>query len=140
MDKRLLADTIYSAKEIVVGTEQHSIISNNFWMWTAIFELIIIIYLLFFRRSKKPNSTKEQFKTDAKQRDIDFGNIITSSFHAKHLYDELKVKCHPDRFPNDNEKNKIALELFQEISKNKTNYKKLIELKELAKQKLNINF
>lgn len=72
--------------------------------------------------------------------EIDFGNIIKSSFHTQPLYDELKVKCHPDRFPNDETKNKTADALFQEITKNKTNYKKLVELKERAKLELNINF
>jgi hypothetical protein len=52
----------------------------------------------------------------------------------------LKVKCHPDRFATDAEKNVIAENIFQEITKNKTNVKRLIELKEEAKQKLNINF
>ena len=56
------------------------------------------------------------------------------------LYDELKVKCHPDRFPTDKEKNTIAENIFQEISKNKNNVKRLLELKEEASQKLNINF
>jgi hypothetical protein len=107
-------------------------------MGIAIFELLVIIYLIFSR--KKSESARLQFRREAKEGDIDFGNIINSSFHVKPLYEDLKVKCHPDRFPNDVEKNQIALELFQEISKNKTNYKKLIELKELAKQKLNINF
>ena len=56
------------------------------------------------------------------------------------MYDELKVKCHPDLFSTDKEKNLIAENLFQEITKNQTNAKRLIELKEEAKQKLDINF
>ncbi|MBN1182368.1 MAG: hypothetical protein JXB49_08790 [Bacteroidales bacterium] len=111
---------------------------HNIWMWIAIIELVLILYLLLFQ--KKPESTRAKFKREAKGEVIDFENIINSSFHVKPLYDELKVKCHPDRFIKDSEKNQVAIELSQEISKNKTNYKKLIELKELAKQKLNINF
>lgn len=79
-------------------------------------------------------------KEKSLKEDVDFRNIITSSFHTQPLYNELKVKCHPDRFPNDEIKKKIANALFQEISKNKTNYKKLVELKERAKQELYINF
>ncbi len=66
--------------------------------------------------------------------------MINSSFNSQQLYDELKKKCHPDRFPNDNDKNSIAINLFQEISENKNNSKRLLELKEIAEQKLQIKF
>ena len=138
MDGIMLTDTINTANEILIKSNTDKISSVNYWMWIAIIELAIIVFIILFR--KKTEHWKTQYKREAKEEDIDFGNIIKSSFHVKQLYDELKVKCHPDRFPNNNEKNQIALELFQEISKNKTNYKKLIELKELAIQKLNINF
>lgn len=134
----VLTDTIKVANQILSDTDKTTFSSTNYWMWIAIIELVLIIYMLFFRN--KTESPTIKFKREAKEGDIDFGNIINSSFHVKPLYDELKVKCHPDRFSTDIEKNKVALELFQEITKNKTNYKKLTELKELAKQKLNINF
>ncbi len=89
---------------------------------------------------KSKVTAKQQFKSESLKQDIDFNNIINSSFNSIKLYDELKVKCHPDRFPTDREKNIIAENLFQEISKNKTNVKRLLELKEEAIQKLNINF
>ena len=138
MNGKMLADTIKTANEILIKSNSDKISSVNYWMWIAIIELAIIVFIILFR--KKTGNWKTQYIREAKEEDTDFGNIIKSSFHVKQLYDELKVKCHPDRFPNNNEKNQIALELFQEISKNKTNYKKLIELKELAIQKLNINF
>jgi len=139
MNDTLINDTL----NISAGQIPDSIgfTTPNYWLWIAVIELLIIIYLLFFTRKKTHAlSEKERFKKDAKDGDVDFGNIINSSFHVKPLYDELKIKCHPDRFPNDENKNKIALDIFQEISKNKTNYKKLIELKEKAKNELNINF
>ena len=89
---------------------------------------------------KSKVTAKQQFKSESLKQDIDFNNIINSSFNSIKLYDELKVKCHPDRFPTDKEKNMLAENLFQEISKNKTNVKRLLELKEEAIQKLNINF
>jgi len=140
MNEKVINDTIQAGSEIISNKE--AIIDNsiNIWLWIAIIEFLIIIYLLFFKKNKRILSTKEKFKKESKDGDIDFGNIIKSSFHVKPLYNELVVKCHPDKFPIDSEKNKIALELFQEISKNKTDYKKLIELKEIAKVKLNINF
>ena len=66
--------------------------------------------------------------------------MINSSFNSQQLYDELKKKCHPDRFPNDNDKNSIAIKLFQEISENKNNSKRLSEIKEVAEKKLQIKF
>lgn len=140
MNKKLINDTIQSGSDIISNTESAADNSINIWVWVAIIELLIIIYLLFFKKKERTLSAKEKFKKESKDGEIDFGNIINSSFHVKPLYDELKIKCHPDKFPVDSEKNKIALELFQEIAKNRTNYKKLIELKETAKVKLNINF
>lgn len=39
--------------------------------------------------------------------------------------------CHPDKFVNTS-KEKIAEEIFQEISKNKRNYEELVMLKDSA--------
>jgi len=66
---------------------------------------------------------------------IDFDNVMVSAFHAKPLYDELKVIFHPDRFINE-EKNAMATEIFQSITENKENYKILLELKERAYKEL----
>jgi len=138
MNVNLLTDSINATDQVISKSIIEKVSSHNYWMWIAVLELIIIGYLIVIR--KKSDTVKFQFKKDTQKEEIDFGNIITSSFHVKPLYDELKVKCHPDRFPNDKDKNAIALDLFQEITKNKTNYKKLMELKGLAKEKLNINF
>lgn len=114
--------------------------SINLWMWIAVAEFLIIIYLIINDRLNSKNKEKLRFKNESLGKDIDFDNIINSSFNSTKLYDELKVKCHPDRFPIDDEKNIIADEIFQEITKNKTNIKRLIELKEEAEKKLDINF
>lgn len=134
----LLTDTLIVTQNSLLKFNATKTHTHNYWLWISIIEFLIIVYFIFFRNN--PKSKVEQFINVTKEDEIDFGNIINSSFNVKPLYDELKVKCHPDRFPNDTEKNKIAMELSQEISKNKTNYKKLMELKELAKEKLNINF
>ena len=113
---------------------------TNWWMWLAIAEFGIIAFLILKEQLKPKDTAKQRFKNESLKQDIDFGNIINSSFNSIQLYDELKVKCHPDRFPTDKEKNTIAENIFQEISKNKNNVKRLLELKEEATQKLNINF
>jgi len=69
---------------------------------------------------------------------IDLGNIMKSAFHAKPLYDELKVKYHPDRFYDEKMKAK-ADKLFQQITESKGNHEILLQLKEQAERELSIN-
>ncbi len=92
--------------------------------------------------SSRKKFKKSKFKRDkviALKEDIDFSNIINSSFNSKVLYDELIRKCHPDKFVENEEKNKMAVLISQEITKNKNDVKRLLELKELAIKQLNIN-
>ncbi len=69
--------------------------------------------------------------------DVDFSNVIDSSFQAKPLYDSLKIKCHPDRFLDEQEK-LVATEIFSLLVKYQYDYKVLLELRERAIQNLNI--
>ncbi len=112
----------------------------NWWMWLAIAEFGLIVFLLYKRKKNQQARIIHKIKEESLNEEIDFNNIINSSFHSLSLYNELKVKCHPDRFPNDEEKNLLAQSLFQEITKNKTNLKRLRELKIEAQENLNIKF
>ena len=110
----------------------------NIWMIVAIVELVIIIVLLL---SRKPTNNRQ---SDIKKKvlaegDIDFSNLVNSSFNAEGLYKDILVKCHPDRFAPDTEKMAIANELSAKVTKNKHDIKRLNKLKEEAKMKLNIN-
>lgn len=69
---------------------------------------------------------------------IDFDNIVSSAFHAKELYDELKTICHPDRF-HDSETISKATELFQAVTENKGNYEILLKLKKRIYNELSIS-
>ncbi len=124
--------------DTVSATAQHAS-STNWWMWVAILELVIIVVLLFVRNGNTKFEDKEKLK-DKSKGPVDFTNIVNSGFKAQKLYDELKIKCHPDRFPSDPEKNRMANDIFQEISKNKNNLKRLEELKAEATEKLGITF
>ena len=139
MNYTLIQDSLKAA-EIIVAKTTESNDSSNLWMWVAIGEFLIIIGLILANRFKRKPNAKQQFKNESLAQEVDFNNIINSSFHSNELYDILKVKCHPDRFPTDPELNEIAEKLFQEITKSKTNVKRLQELKVEAQQKLNINF
>lgn len=141
MNDTIIKDTFQVAKETInksITSESNEQI--NWWLWIAFIEFLVIILLVLKQRIKPKESIKQKFKKQSLGQEIDFNNIINSSFNSKQLYDELKVKCHPDLFPTDKEKNIIAENIFQEITKNQNNAKRLIELKEEAKQKLNINF
>jgi len=136
MNDSLTQSSIKVAKQAIIKTPDQI----NWWMWLALAELGIIAFLIIKEQLKPKDTAKQRFKEESLKQEIDFSNIINSSFNSIQLYDELKVKCHPDRFPTDMEKNSIAENIFQEISKNKNNVKRLLELKEEAIQKLNINF
>lgn len=115
----------------------------SMWFWIALVELIIIAYLIF-KPNKKDSElafgdlSKKKIR-GSKKSEIDMSNLMNSINSSKTLYKELSRSCHPDRFVN-TDKQLIAQEIFQEISKNERDFNKLTELKEKATQKLNIKF
>ena len=130
----VLTDTLQGvAGAVTTGNFQES----DVWFYIAMVEFVIIFFLLLFafRTRVEKQKLRESIKSD-----VDFQNIINSSFHATEIYNELKVKCHPDRFIGDVEKNATANRIFQEVTKNKMNYKRLQELKKEAEESLGINF
>lgn len=132
-----------SLKVVEKAIKENNIVPNeniDWWFWIAIAQFIVIVFLILALSLKRNQSLKRKLKKESLDNTIDFDNIINSSFNSTDIYNELKLKCHPDRFPNDIEKNTIAENLFQEITKNKNNIKQLLELKEKAKHELNINF
>ena len=139
MNDSLLQDSVKVAEKAITNATENEI-TTNYWMWLAIGEFAIIIVLILTRRLKKQPNAKQRFKEESLAQEVDFNNIISSSFHSTELYDKLKVKCHPDRFPTDPELNKIADGIFQELTKNRTNLKRLEELQKEAEVKLKINF
>lgn len=140
MNSNILQDSLKVVEQATKENNIEPIESINWWFWIAMVQFIIIVFLIIKLSSKRNQSLKQKLKKESLDNSIDFDNIINSSFNSNEVYNELKVKCHPDRFPNDDVKNTIAENLFQEITKNQNNVKRLIELKEEAKQKLNIKF
>lgn len=128
-------DTECQAKDIV---SQHD---NHLWMWIALFEalcIIVLLFILFISRNQHIQAQR-RFKNEAKKGDVDFNNIIASSFHAGDLYNQLKKVCHPDRFSSNSELMTKANDLFQQITQNKHDLKKLQKLKAEAVKELHIN-
>jgi preprotein translocase subunit SecF len=117
--------------------------NTSIWFWIVVIELVFITYLLF-KLWKKNSKLKFNDATNAevhnaKKSDIDMDNLMNSINGSKDLYKELSRACHPDRFIN-TDKQKMAEDLFQEISKNRRDYEKLNALKQIAITNLNINF
>lgn len=114
--------------------------SSNWLIYLLIGVIIVLLLILFFIISniKMKHSKEYQAKQRILREDqIDWNNTMYV-FKAQELYNQLKVVCHPDRF-TDPQLNSVATDLFQRITKNKTNYKELQKLKEEAKQMLSVN-
>ena len=114
--------------------------SSNWLIYLLIGVIIVLLLILFFIISNMKMKHSKEYQ--AKQRilredQIDWNNTMYV-FKAQELYNQLKVVCPPDRF-TDPQLNSVATDLFQRITKNKTNYKELQKLKEEAIDKLNIN-
>ena len=62
-----------------------------------------------------------------KESNPEMKNVINSMFLCTPLYDKLKVKCHPDRYIDENQKT-VAENLFQELQKHRYNYERLLEI------------
>ena len=133
----VLTDTLQGvAGAVTTGNFQES----DVWFYIAMVEFVIIFFLLLFAFRRGTTRVEKQKLRESIKSDVDFQNIINSSFHATEIYNELKVKCLPDRFIGDVEKNATANRIFQEVTKNKMNYKRLQELKKEAEESLGINF
>ena len=116
--------------------------SFNMWILVAVVEFVVIVVLLARMRGGS-HSLDEKMATKKRvmaEGDIDMGNIVNSAFNAQKLCKELLVKCHPDRFPDDEAMREVADDLSKRITKNKHDLKALQSLKEEAMEKLNINF
>lgn len=115
-----------------------------FYRWIVFAESIIIIGLLAYIRIGRLNptsdiKTKKQKIKDLQKTSIDMKNIMDDITKSKALYKILSSKCHPDRFTDESIKLKADV-LFQEISLNRNNYLKLLELQKEASINLNIHF
>ena len=137
----IVTDTLPQAVSVVKNEESAF---SYIWLWILLGLLFFSIVTLIIRKktSRKMSMPDrdlllKQVKNDSP---VDFANIMNSAFLSSDLYDILKVKCHPDRFINSPEKLAIANDLFQRITQNKANYKILLQLKQEAKDKLNITF
>jgi hypothetical protein len=132
--------TIVKKKNVPI--DQITII-QSIWFWIALIECIIIIFLIYKLKSKNKVNELTDIETQhlrkSKNSKIDMDILMDSIHNSRDLYKELSKKCHPDRFIND-PKQKIAEEIFQEITKNERNHRELNLLKLRAINELNLTF
>lgn len=137
--KQILLQIITDSTKVIM-TKSKSGFSQNYWFWIAAAELGVILFLATKLVKKKEvvfDTKTEDLLNSSKSTNIDMTNLMDSINKSRDLYKLLSSKCHPDRFL-DAEKNKLADDLFQEITKSQRNYARLLELKETAINKLNI--
>jgi hypothetical protein len=124
------------------------IIPHTKWFWLTIIEFgVIVILLNKFAKQRRINKIND-FGFERKGVDnveivetvetVDMDNLMDNIYKSKSLFNELKKKCHPDRFVNQ-DCHSISEKLFQEVMENEKNYGKLKALKEKAVRDLNIS-
>ena len=109
--------------------------------WTVIsaLEFAVILLLIFMAlRRREPTPRMAAMKKNIISEKVDFGNILHSAFHAEELYDQLKVKCHPDRFIGDERKNAAALGIFEKLGQYRHDIKALERIRQRAEDELDV--
>jgi len=119
------------------------IIPHTKWFWLSIIEFGVIVLLLNKlakkRRISKINDLGFEDEAGNSVDNINMDSLMDNIYKSKSLFKELKRKCHPDRFVNQ-DCHSISEKLFQEIMENEKNYEKLKNLKDRAKSELNVTF
>lgn len=144
--KQILLQIMKDSSKLVPANSKSLI--TDYWFWIATAEFVLILLLANKVRKKKieiipeqeiENISLTQEKTfqNSKEADIDMNNLMDSIHKSRDLYKKLSTKCHPDLF-TDKDLNKKADIIFQDISRHQRNYKKLLQLKEVAQTQLNI--
>lgn len=113
-------------------------ILNVKWQILSISEFVIILFLFWKRKIKKEETQESIELKKYKKSKMDMSYLMKDLHLSKSLYKELSRKYHPDKFIGSPSMER-AQEIFQTIQQNKTNYKKLNEIKESAELELKFN-
>lgn len=132
-------DSINVSKLIIADADVNNATTTHNWWLYLVFLLIVISVIVGLLSYFKSDRYKKKKKIMNSEEKVDFNNVMTNAFLSKQLYDELKGKCHPDKFATDPVKSEKATEIMALIVKNKHNYKELCNLREKAREELAIN-
>jgi hypothetical protein len=99
--------------------------------------IVMLIGYLIYKKIKKNKLRKRVLADGTDDYAATAKNIALSISQSKVLYKKLITKVHPDRFPNDLEKQKRAEEISAMLTEAKRNYSKLVEIEEVIEKELN---
>ena len=140
-------DTNKTIVESDVNTDEENIDSERFsvykiLMYLGIVSIMIFLYVRYKKKSEIYSVTEDQLKTDTKNSETNWNNFFTKVSQqpdANQLYNKLIRLSHPDRFPNNDKKIRIANEITSLLGENKLNLGKLQELElRINKELLNV--
>lgn len=131
-----VADTVQHMANATGNANPPDAHSWIYWVGGALILGIIALAAALKRRTPQQEALKQKLKSGT----VDFDGLMNSAFHSQELYDELKKKCHPDRFSTNPQLVQKATEIFALITKNKYNYQALAKLKERAEKELHVKF
>ena len=130
-------DSLHLDVNVVETPTTNSAVENEILIVVAIFVIFTLIlgFYIYLKRKKKKIIRLRVLN----EGEVDFDNIVNSSFKAKALYDKLKKVCHPDKFAKNEVLNAKATEIFSLLVKYKYNYAELLKLKNKVVNELNVN-
>jgi len=100
---------------------------------------MMLLYIRYKKKSEIYSVTSDQLKTDTKNSEAIWESVfkkIGQQPDAHKLYKELKILSHPDKFPNDDKKIRIANEISSLLGEKMSDLEKLQELRERINQEL----
>lgn len=108
--------------------------------WTSFFMglsigVLLLYYSYYQRKSVKytiPPSKTKKGDDETEEAWGGFFRTFNEQDEAKELYDKLRRKIHPDRFPSDEEKRDLATQLASELGDKKIHLERLKEIEKKA--------
>ena len=106
----LLKENINPEEDSVENNESKSI-----WLYISLILIILVFLKKYKNRSDRGTNNMNEEDKDGEGDWSEVFITLGNKDKAKKLYDKLIRKAHPDRFPNDEEKRKIAEKITQEL-------------------------
>lgn len=132
-------DSVQQAMEITGGGDGVASPGGWGWVWwVAGVALALLLVMVLAGRRRDPE--RARLREKLRGQSVDFDHVMDNAFHSKELYDQLKTRCHPDRFVGDPLLVEKATRIFASLVKNKYNRQELLKLKEQAEKELNVKF
>ena len=136
MNENTMESDVYTEQE---NTDSEWFSVNQVLMCLGILSIMMLLYIRYKKKSEIYSVTSDQLKTDTKNSEAIWESVfkkIGQQPDAHKLYKELKILSHPDKFPNDDKKIRIANEISSLLGEKMSDLEKLQELRERINQEL----